>query len=165
MRELWEPFIEAGKRILVESASASIILGNPASDGEDEMLTRPKSGIETAESLLRKIPPDRGGAKHWLRSSNQEPRAHLIQAEDEEGFKDLEIGFGKFAITVDSINAQASVYIRQGRWKKSSTVPSPYVGRHAQGLARDLQKARRLARGDDGRAPDTANLPVNPRPR
>jgi hypothetical protein len=51
--------------------------------------------------------------------SNQKTRAHLIQAEDEEGFKDLEIGFGEFAITVDSINAQASVYIRQGRWKKA----------------------------------------------
>jgi hypothetical protein len=98
-RELWEPFIETGKRILAESASASTILGNPASGGEDEMLTRPKSGIERAESLLRsirKIPPENQseGANHWLRWSNQETRAHPIQAEDEEGFKDLEIEFG-----------------------------------------------------------------------
>jgi len=123
-RELWKPFTETGKRILVESASASTILGNPALSGEDEILTRPKSGIETAESLLRsirKIPPENQseGVNHWLRLSNQETRAHLVQAEDEGGFKDLEMGFGEFAITVDSINAQASVYIRQGRWKKA----------------------------------------------
>jgi tetratricopeptide (TPR) repeat protein len=124
-KEKYDHFIEAGKRVLLaESASTSTILADPESNREDDQLTLLKSCIGSAEDLLRsipQIPPEARleGPNHWLRWVDKKTEAHLIQVEDEDGFKDLEIGFGGFVATVAGIQAQASEYVQQGRWRKA----------------------------------------------
>jgi hypothetical protein len=91
------------------------------------------SQIQTAESMLGQMsamPPEiqQKGATHLLREIKLETQAHLIQIEDEEGFKDLELGFGEFETAVDGIKALASAYLQEGQ---SRTVSSLHAG-HAR---------------------------------
>jgi tetratricopeptide (TPR) repeat protein len=120
--KIWDPFIETGKRVLLAASySTSTIMGNAESKSSDKLLERLKSYIGHAEGLLRsisKIPPEHWseGAERFL---DRDTKADLIRVEDEDGFKDVEMGFGEYAETAAEIGAQAAVYAQQGQRKKA----------------------------------------------
>lgn len=127
-RKEWERFIEIGKRILAESASTSTALGVSTSGEQDGMLACVELRVRKAEWLLQMVstiqPEDLEGR---VVSFDGDTEADFIQLEDEESFKDLEIGFGELATTarfshyvkVSGIKAQVSAYSQEGRPRRA----------------------------------------------
>jgi tetratricopeptide (TPR) repeat protein len=138
-RRFLELFVHLGRQFLGRSSKTWTIVGNPSSVIEQQTLAALSKNLEAyvgkAESLIASMPTlplnsQSEDTVNLLRAIDRDTPAQLIEVEDEEGFKDLELGFGKMETAVQGIKRQSLEYVNEGRWKKAEEYIAFMLGMH-----------------------------------